>query len=343
MGNALMASGTVDELNGRQKAAVILMVLGAEATVEITQRLLPEEVEAISYEIARVEHVSPEVVDAVLFEWAETSRAAELLAQGGVDFAREVLERAFGPQRAESMLRRIQSQLSESAGLNKLRRVDPQQLGSMLRNEHPQTIAVVLAHLDPAQTAAVLREIGSGVGSEVVYRLARLEKVSPEILELIGRALGPETDLNISQGVSNLGGPQAVAQVLNLVSPSLEKELLDSLRAEDPELCESIKNLMFVFEDIVLLDDRSIQRVLRDVESKELALALKAGSAELKAKITGAMSKRAVEALEEEMEFLGPVRVRDVETAQISIVSRIRALEEAGEIVISGGGDEVIQ
>lgn len=343
MSSSAMMTKTIDQLTGRQKAAVILMVLGTEATAHITQRLLPEEVEAISYEIARVEHVAPEVVDAVLFEWAETVRAAELLANGGVEFAREVLERAFGPERAESMFRRIQAQLSENAGLNRLRRVDPHHLASMLRNEHPQTIAVVLAHLDPAQTASILRELGSGVGAAAVNRLARLEKVSPEMLELIARALGPETELNLSQGMSNLGGPQAVAQVLNLVAPSLEKEMLDSLAADDPELCEEIKNLMFVFEDIVTLDDRSVQRVLRDIDSKELALALKTASPELKSKIMGAMSKRAVEALEEEMEFLGPVRVRDVETAQVAIVTRIRALEEAGEIVVSGGTDALVQ
>ena len=343
MGTAVALAKPSENLTGRQKAAVLCMVLGAESAALITQRLQADEVEAIYYEIARMEHVPPEVVEAVLFEWSQTARAAELLALGGVDYAREVLERAFGPARAASMFHRIQVQLNENAGLNRLRRVDPQQLGSMLRNEHPQTIAVVLAHLDPPQTAAVLREIGPGTGAAVVYRMAKLERVSPEMLELISRALGPETELNLEQGISNLGGPQAVAQVLNLVNPSLEKELLDGLAAEDPELCVAIKNLMFVFEDIVMLDDRSVQRVLRDVDAKELALALKAASDDLKAKIMGAMSKRAVEALQEEMEFLGPVRVRDVESAQISIVARVRALEEAGEIVLSGGTDEVIQ
>jgi flagellar motor switch protein FliG len=287
-----------------------------------------------------MDRVKPEVVQAVLYEYLEITRAAESLATGGEDVARDILENAFGPQRAVQIFRRIQSQLHESVGLSRLRKVDPQQLISVLRNEHPQTIALVLAHLDPNQTASILKELEPSVGATVVYRMACMEKVSPEMLAVIERSLGPETDLNLSQGMSTAGGPHSVVAVLNLISPSLEKELLDGIAAQDPELCEQIKNLMFVFEDIVALDSRGVQRLLRDVDSKELALALKASSDELKNHIMGAMSKRAVEALREEIEFLGPVRLRDVETAQLSIVARVRALEEAGEVVISGGGDD---
>jgi flagellar motor switch protein FliG len=331
-------------LTGRQRVAILCMALGAEVTTKLAQKLSAEEIESISYEIARMDRVPPHIVQSVLHEYLEITRAAESMATGGDDLAREILENAFGPQRAVQVFRRIQTQLHESVGLSRLRKVDPQQLSSILRNEHPQTIALVLAHLDPAQTASILKELDPSIGSTVVYRMACMEKVSPEMLGVIERSLGPETDLNLAQGMSTAGGPQSVVAVLNLMSPSLEKELLDGIAAQDPELCEQIKNLMFVFEDIATLDARGVQRLLRDVDSKELAMALKASSEELKEHIMGAMSKRAVAALKEELEYLGPVRLRDVEAAQLSIVAQVRVLEEAGEIVIAGGGaDELVQ
>lgn len=337
-------SDLTENLTGPQKAAVLCMVLGRNYTARLMEHLTPEEISSISYEIARLEKVSTEVSDMVLLEWLETVRAAESFAMGGVDYAKEILEQAFGGQKAAFMLKRLQSQLNENAGLSRLRKVDPQQLGAMLRNEHPQTVALILAHLEPAQTAMVLKEIGPEGGKAVVYRMASMEKVSPEMLELIERALGPETEISLNQGMSVAGGPQAVAAVLNLIPPSLEKELLDGLSVEDADLCEQVKNLMFVFEDMIGLDIKAIQRVLKEVDSKELALALKIASPELKAHLLSSMSKRAVEALEEELEFMGPVRLREVETAQVSIVAKVRQLDEAGEIVLSAGGDdEVIQ
>jgi flagellar motor switch protein FliG len=330
------------ELTGRQKVAVLCMALGPEFAAKIAQQLNPEEMEAISFEIARLENVTGHMADSVLKEWHETIRAADFLAEGGVDYAREILERAFGKDKAGDMLERIETQLADTAGLHRLRKADPQQLGNMLRSEHPQTIALILAHLEPSHTAAVLKEIESAVGVEVIYRMARMEKISPEMLQLIERSLANETDLQVSQGMSASGGPKAVASVLNLVVPSLEKDLLERLQERDPELCEQVKNLMFMFEDIIHLDDRSVQRLLREVDTKELALALKAASEELRKRIMGAMSTRAVEALREEIDFLGPVRVRDVETAQTKIVAQVRLLEEAGEIVISAGGDDVL-
>jgi flagellar motor switch protein FliG len=333
-----------ERLSGPQKAAVLCMVLGRDHASRLTERLSPEEVETLSYEIARLEKVESEQSESVMVEWLETARAAESVALGGVDYAKEILEQTFGNQKAGFILKRLQAQLNENAGLHRLRKVDPQQLGSMLRNEHPQTIALILAHLEPTQTASVLKEIGPEVGKAVIYRMASMEKVSPEMLELIERALGPETELSLNQGLSVAGGPQSVAAVLNLIPSSLEKELLDGLSSEDAELCEQIKNLMFVFEDMIALDPKAMQRVLKEIDSKDLALALKIASEELKAHILGAMSKRAVEALEEEIEFLGPVRLREVEAAQVLIVAKVRQLDEAGEIVLSAGGDdEVIQ
>jgi flagellar motor switch protein FliG len=199
-----------------------------------------------------------------------------------------------------------------------------------------------MSHLQPSQTAAILKELDPSLGSEVVFRMARMEKVSPDMLNLIERSLAAETELSMAQGMSSSGGPEAVAQVLNLVNSTLEQQLLDGVGARDAALCEQIKNLMFVFEDIGSLDSKALQRMLRDVDSKELALALKVASEELKGKIMGAMSQRAVQALTDEMELMGPSRLKDVEAAQTNIVGIVRRLEEAGEIIIGGGEDDLV-
>ena len=332
----------VDTLNGRQKVAVLCLALGSDVAAQVTQRLAPDEVDAISFEIAKMDRISPDVVDGVLEEWLARVMVADSLASGGLEAAREILEKAFGPRKAQQVLERIQGQLHNTIGLQKLRNADPQKLGTMLRGEHPQTIALILAHLEPQQTAAVLKEIEGDVGREVVFRMAKMEKVQPEMLALIERSLSADADLTSPHGANSAGGPAAVASILNYVSASLEKVLLDSVADRDQALCEQIKNLMFVFEDIGTLDSRALQRLLRDVDSKELALALKAASADLKAKITGAMSQRAVQALNDEMEMMGPVRMRDVETAQTNIVGMVRKLEEAGEIVLGGGDDDLV-
>src|SRR5262249_14994201 len=224
----------------------------------------------------------------------------------------------------------------------RLRNADPQQLGNMLRAEHPQTVALILAHLQPAHTAAVLKELDPALGGEVVLRMARMEKVSPDMLVLIERSILTETDLAPAQRPSTSGGPAVVAEVLNLVAPSLEKAIMKGVEALDPALSEQIRNLMFVFEDIVGLDDRSMQRLLREIDVKELALALKAASNEVKNKILGGMSQRASTALKEEMEMLGPARKRDIESAQNGIVAMIRNPEDSGEIVVGGGADDLV-
>lgn len=331
-------------LTGREKVAVLCMALGTEAAAKITQRLTSEEAELISFEIARLDALTADVVEGVLAEWLEVSLAVDSFSSGGLDYAKDVLEKAYGIQRATQILRRVQNQLADTAGLHRLRKADPQQLGSMMRAEHPQTIALVLAHLEPQHTAAVLKELDPATGSEVVYRMARMEKVAPEMLNLIERSIGSEADLGIQQGMAASGGPAAVAAVLNFTSGSLEKTLLDGVGMRDAKLCDEIKNLMFVFEDLTTLDARSMQRLLREIDAKQLALALKAASDELKGKMMGAMSQRAQQALVEEMEMMGPVRLRDVETAQGAIVAQVRALEEAGEIVLSasGSGDDMV-
>ncbi len=331
-----------DRLTGRQKVAIVCMAIGPEHAATITAGLNGEEAEIVALEMAQLDRVPQESVNFVLAEWLELTLGMDSISTGGVDFARDVLIRAFGDVKAQAILKRIQGQLADSDRFGRLRRADPQQLGSTLRGEHPQTIALILAHLDPGHVAAILREIDPALGGDVMYRIARMEKIAPDMITLVERAIGNEADLAFSQGMSSVGGPAAVAAVLNLVSSSLEKEVLDFVTEKDPHISDQIKNLMFVFEDLMSLDDKSLQRLLREVDVKQLALALKAASPELKAKIMGTMSQRAVAGLKEEIEFLGPVKMRDVEAAQTDIVSKVRALEESGEIVMSGGTDDVI-
>jgi len=347
MGSAVLASpnrleAPIQELTGTQKAAIVLMAMGREAAAEITQKMSQDELETIGFEIARLEQVPIEVARAVVEEWEQMGKAAVSIAQGGVEYARVVLEEAVGAQKAAAILKRIESQLRDSIGFQNLRNADPRQVSTLLRNEHPQTIALLLAHLDPAQSAAVLRELPPTLGGDVLYRLASIEKVLPEVMQVLERSYGSESKLALSSDMSVAGGPASVAEVLNHITGTLEKELLDTLAQRDQDLCEKIKDLMFVFEDILRLDDRALQRILREIQAKELALALKAASDALRERVLGSLSTRAADALKEEMEFLGPVRLRDVEAAQGNVVKVVRMLEEAGEIVTDAGDDDMV-
>jgi len=331
-----------ERLTGRQKAAIVCMALGIEHAAKITGGLQADEVEIVALEVAQLDRVPPSTVSAVLGEWLELTLGTDSISTGGLELAKDVLEATFGASKAGVILKRIQGQIADSERFGRLRRVDPQQLGNTLRGEHPQTIALILAHLDPSHVAAIIREIDPELGGDVMFRIAKMEKVAPDMISLVERAIGSEADMAFSQGMSSVGGPAAVAAVLNLVSSTLEKEVLDRVAERDSALSDQIKNLMFVFEDLSALDDKSLQRLLREVDVKQLALALKAASPELRKKIMGTMSQRAVAGLKEEIEFLGPVKMRDVEAAQSDIVSKIRALEETGEIVLSAGSDDVI-
>lgn len=331
-----------DRLTGRQKAAIVCMAMGSEAASKLTATLHPEEAEIVALEMAQLDNVPPTTIDSVLAEWLETTLGVDSISTGGIDFATDVLERAFGPIKAQQILMRIHEQLAGTDRFGRLRGTDPQQLSSALRGEHPQTIALILAHLDPSHVAAIIRELDPTLGGDVMFRIATMTKVSPEMISLVERVIGTAADLTLAARMSTIGGPGTVAAVLNLVSASLEKQVLDRVAERDPHLSDQIRNLMFVFEDLSALDDKSLQRLLREVDIKQLALALKAVSPDLKAKIMGTMSQRAVTGLKEEMEFLGPVKMRDVEAAQTDIISKVRALEEAGEIVLSSGADDVI-
>lgn len=331
----------VADLNGRQKAAILCMVLGADSAAKLQQKLSPDESEAIGVEIARLRQVDSALAEEVLKEWLELLTVADSISHGGLEYAQRMLERAYGGPQAASILKRIQTQLAETAGLYRLRSADPMQLSTMLRNEHPQTIALILTHLNPGQTATVLKELTAELGSEVVYRMATMSKVSPDMLQLIERSIWTE-ELETQQGLSTSGGPQAVAAILALMPSSSEKTLLEGVSHRDAQLSQQIRDLMFVFDDIATLDDKSVQRLLREVEIKTLALALKGVGEALTAKIMGGMSARAVSSLQEEMENLGAQKKRDIEKAQSSIVATIRTLEDAGEIVIAISTDELV-
>ncbi len=329
-----------ENLSGRQKVAILIMTLGPEGASTLTRTLSPDEIEAISLEIAQLDEVPAGVVERVLSEWFETEEAAFTLATGGVDAAREILRNTLGPDKSEQVLKRIESQLREGTGFHSLRHADPTQLANVLRNEHVQTIALIMAHLETSLVAEVVRGLKPDVAVEVMLRMARMEKVHPEVLEIVERSLGGETHIALSRDLAAAGGPAAVAAVLNLSSSALEKELLDGVAQMDPELVDEIKSLMFIFEDIIRLDDRAVQKVVQEADVRELARALKGASEELKAKLLGCMSQRARSALEQEMEFMGPTRLRDVEASQATIVKVVRDLESAGDLVISTGSDD---
>ena len=330
-------------LNGLQKSAILCMALGTEASAKVMQALDPSEMETVSREIAATSVAKPEIVDQVLEEYREVAMAVEHVARGGVEYAKGILEQALGANKAKSILEKIQQQITES-GLTRLKKTPPDMLYSLLRGEHPQTISLILAHLDARHAAGLIEAMDAELASEILYRVGRMEKVSPEMLQMVEAGLGADTDLSLSQELTKTGGPAAVAKVLNFAPSSLEKVLLERVSAKNEALASQIKNLMFTFEDLTILDSKAMQRLLRDVDTKELALALKAASEAVKDHVLGNMSERAAQTLKEEIEFMGPVRVRDVEAAHMRIIETLRKLEDAGELVIAGraADDDII-
>jgi flagellar motor switch protein FliG len=339
----MAAQAELESLSGAQKAAVLCMSLGTEVASKVMQLLSPDQVESVSREIAAMPMADTGTVEQVLTEFRQLGRAVQSLSEGGLSRASEILEQSFGAARAKQILEKIREQLT-TQGLKKLKKAAPEVLLSVLRGEHPQTLALILAHLDTRQAASVIEVMEADLASDVLYRVARMEKVAPDMLAAVEQGLSSKTDLTLSQKMTLSGGPAAVAKVLTLASGSMEKAVIESIGGRNHDLAQQITNLMFAFEDLKTLDGKSMQRILRDVDSKELALALKAASEDLKQHIMKNMSERAAGALTEEMEYLGPVRVKDVEAAQTRIIAAVRSLEEAGEVVLSGrgGGDEII-
>lgn len=327
------------KLTGRQKAAIFMISLGAERSAEVMKHLKDEEVEALTFEIARLDHIDPAQKEAVLKEFHELMVAQDFILNGGIDYAREVLERSLGSQKAMDIVNRLTSSLQVKP-FDFVRRTDPQHLVNFLQSEHPQTIALVLAYLEPKKASEVLKELPVEIQAEVAKRVAKMQRTTPEVLREVERVLERKLSTIASEDFTTAGGIDAIVEVLNMADRSTEKTIIETLEEEDPELAEEIKKRMFVFEDIVLLDDKSIQKVLREVDNNDLAKALKAVDDEVKEKIFRNMSKRAVTLLKEDMEFMGPTRMSDVEEAQQKIVNIIRKLEDDGEVVIARAGED---
>lgn len=329
------------QLSGKKKAAILIAALNKSVAAEVYRYLDDEDVENITMELANLGKIDSDLVYHVFEDFYNVGQAQKFITAGGVEYAKSVLEEALGSEKASEIVNRLSSFLQVSP-FDFIRRTDPKAVSNFLVNEHPQTIALVLAYLSPSQASAILQSLDPQKQAEVARRLALLDHTSPDVIREIERVMERNLSSIVSQEYSTAGGVSALVEILNRVDRATEKAILESLNDRDPELAEQIKNLMFVFEDIIHLDDRSVQQVLREVDTKELSLALKGVSEEVANKVFRNMSKRAASMLQEEMEFMGPVRLKDVEASQQRIVNVIRQLEEAGEIILTRGGEEDI-
>jgi len=329
-------------LTGKQKAAILLITLGPEVSAHVFKHLRDEEIEQLTLEIANVRKVDAEEKEAIMREFHEICLAQEYILEGGIAYAKEVLEKALGPQRAIDILNRLTATL-QVRPFDFARKADPSQIFNFIQNENTQTIALVLSYLSPDQASVILSSLPQDKQADVARRIALMDSTSPEVISQVEKVLEQKLSSTVTQDYTSAGGIEAIVQILNGVDRSTERTILDALEIQDPELAEEIKKRMFVFEDIVNLDNRSIQRIIRDIENTDLMLALKVASEEVREVIFRNMSKRMAETFKEEMEYMGPVRLRSVEEAQTRIVATIRRLEEMGEIIIArGGGDDII-
>lgn len=330
------------DLTGKQKAAILLISLGPEVSASVYKHLSEEEIEQLTLEISNVKKVEPHIKELVVEEFHNLVLAQEYIAQGGIGYAKTVLEKALGTEQAAVIINRLTSSL-QVRPFDFARKADPSQILNFIQNEHPQTIALILSYLDATQAGQILSELPQEMQADVARRIAMMDSTSPEIINEVEQVLEKKLSSTVTQDYTQTGGVEAVVEVLNGVDRSTERTILDALEIQDPELAEEIKKRMFVFEDIVTLDNRAIQRVIRECDNEDLMLSLKVSSDEVKEIIFKNMSKRMADTFKEEMEYMGPVRLRDVEEAQSRIVAIIRRLEEAGEIIIArGGGDDII-
>src|SRR5690625_2006275 len=329
-------------LTGKQKAAVLLISLGPDVSAQIYKHLTEEEIEQLTLEISSVRKVDSEQKEEILNQFHQIALAQDYISEGGINYAKEVLEKALGEDEAQKIINRLTSSL-QVRPFDFARQSDPGQIYNFIQNEHPQTIALILSYLDPEQAGQILSELPQDTQAEIAKRIATMDSTSPEIISQVEQVLERNIASSLTEDQTQTGGIESVVEVLNSVDRSTERTILDTLEVQEPELADEIKKRMFVFEDIVILDNRAIQRVIREVDNEDLILSLKVASDEVKEIIFQNMSQRMADTFKEEMEFLGPVRLRDVEEAQTRIVSTIRRLEEIGEIIIArGGGDDII-
>ncbi|MGL5633645.1 MAG: flagellar motor switch protein FliG [Sarcina sp.] len=330
------------KLTGIQKTAILFITLGPEASAKIIKKLPETEIQKITYEIANISAVSSTQREEIMQEFLQMNKARDYVKEGGIDYAKTVLSQALGNQRAAEIIATITEITQKNRPFAIARKVDAHQILNVISGEHPQTIALVLCYLQSDKAAQVISELSEDLQSDVAYRIATMSNTSPDIIKEIEKVLESKLSSVVKTEVTEIGGVETLVGILNQVDRTTEKNITESLEIEDTELADKIKSSMFVFEDIIGIDDVYIQRILREVDVKELALALKGSSAEVAESIFKNQSKRAAASLKEDMEFLGPVRLVDVEKAQQKIVSVIRRLEEANEIILARGGEDAI-
>ena len=330
------------EMDGVQKAAVLLIALGPEKSSKIFKHLKEEEIEQLTLEIANTNSVSPQTKEEVLNEFYEICLAQQYIAEGGIGYAKELLEKALGSDKAKDVISKLTASL-QVRPFEFIRKTDPAHLLNFIHDEHPQTIALILSYLPASQASSIVSALPPEKQADVARRIAQMDRTSPDVIKQVEKVLERKLSSLVNQDYTIVGGVDSIVEILNSVDRGTEKHIMETLEIEEPELADEIRRKMFVFEDIISLDDRAIQRVLRDVDNNDLALALKGSTEEVQNVIFNNLSKRLAVMIKEDMDFMGPVRMKDVEEAQQKIVNIIRKLEDAGEIVIArGGGDEII-
>lgn len=331
-----------EEFTGLQKAAILLIALGPEKSATIFKHLKEDEIEELTLEIANTRSVSPQTKEIVLEEFYQICLAQQYIAEGGIGYAKELLDKALGEEQAQAVITKLTASL-QVRPFEFVRKTDPSQVLNFIQDEHPQTIAMILSYLSSNQAALILGSLAPEKQADVAKRIAMMDRTSPDVIKEVESVLERKLASLANQDYTIVGGVDAIVNILNTVDRGTEKHIMESLEIEEPELADEIRKKMFVFEDILLLDDRAIQRVLRDVDNNDLEVALKGSNEEVKSVVLKNLSKRLAAMIEEDIEFMGPVRMKDVEEAQQKIVAIIRKLEDSAEIVISrGGGDEVI-
>ncbi|MBO6114109.1 MAG: flagellar motor switch protein FliG [Lachnospiraceae bacterium] len=337
-----MAVKSIEDISGVQKAAVLLIALGPERSAQVFKHLKDEEIEQLTLEIANTRSVPADVKEMVMDEFYEICLAQQYIAEGGIAYAKQLLDAALGEDRAKTVIGKLTASL-QVRPFEFVRKADASQLLNFIQDEHPQTIALILAYLSPAQSAAVVSALPPEKQADVAKRIAVMDRTSPDVIKEVEAVLEKKLSSLVNQDYTIVGGVESIVNILNTVDRSTEKHIMETLEVEDPELADEIRRRMFVFEDILTLDNRAIQTVLREVDNNELAIALKNANEDVQKVIFDNLSSRLASMIKEDMEFMGPVRLKDVEDAQQKIVNIIRKLEDSGEIVISrGGGDEII-
>ncbi len=331
-----------EDYTGVQKAAILLIALGPEKSASIFKHLKEEEIEELTLEIANTRSISPQTKEDVLNEFYQVCLAQQYIAEGGIGYAKELLEKALGEEKAQGVISKLTASL-QVRPFEFVRKTDPSQLLNFIQDEHPQTIAMILSYLSAGQAAVIIGALVPEKQADVAKRIAMMDRTSPDVIKEVERVLERKLSALVNQDYTIVGGVDAIVNILNTVDRGTEKHIMETLEIEEPELADEIRKKMFVFEDILLLDDRAIQRVLRDVDNNDLGVALKAANEDVQNVIFKNMSKRLASMIKEDMEYMGPVRMKDVEEAQQKIVGIIRKLEDSAEIVISrGGGDEIV-